>query len=281
MSDLDPRLNAIRDDAADRSLSGQVDRPRYLDPVPRTLVAGSAPLRRQPRHDVGLDTELLHGERVHLFEETDEGWAWVQLETDSYVGWCPSEALGEPGAEPTHVVSALRTFVFPGADLKLPPIMHVSFGSRVAVLDWEGDYALTEGGYVYWRHLRPLHEFPKDWVAVAERFLGTPYYWGGRTSLGLDCSALVQLALVAGGWHCPRDSDMQENMLGQPIEERDPYAFRRGDLVFWRGHVAIALGDGWVLHANGHHMETVIEPARAAIDRIGDQGLPITSVRRL
>ncbi len=281
MSEPDPRLNAIRPDAADRALAGRVDRPRYLDPAVKTVAAAAAPLRREPRSDAAQDSELLHGERVRVFEETAEGWAWVQLETDSYVGWCPADALAAPGPAPGHLVTSLRTFVYPGPDLKLPPLMWLSLGSRVAVLGEAGDYLRTDAGYVFARHLTPPGALPSDWVAVAARFVGTPYYWGGRTSLGLDCSGLVQLAMLACGMACPRDSDMQEAALGEPVATRDPDAFERGDLVFWKGHVAIALGDGRLLHANGFHMDTVIEPATETITRIAAAGLPVTSVRRI
>ena len=281
MTLLDPRLHAVRADAADRALQGKVERPVYLDPVEKTVAAASTPLRREPRHDSRQDTEILHGERVKVFEETAEGWAWVQLETDGYVGWCAAEALRPVGREPTHRVAVLRTFVYPGPDLKLPPVMLISLEAAVAVLGQEGDFARTEAGYVFSRHLRPLGSPLQDWVSLAERFAGTPYYWGGRTSLGLDCSALVQLPMLACGLACPRDSDMQEATLGSPVEARDPSAFERGDLVFWKGHVAIALGGGTMLHANGFHMDTVIEPAAETIARIGAAGLPVTGVRRL
>ncbi|ESR24051.1 C40 family peptidase [Lutibaculum baratangense] len=282
MTALDPRLHAIRPDAADRALAGEVDRPRYLDPVAKVVSAASASLRREPRPDSRQDTELLHGERVKLFEETPEGWAWVQSESDGYVGWCPAGALETPGPAPTHRVAALRTWVYPGPDLKMPPLMLVSLNSEVAVLDLEGDFARIPAGFVFARHLRALDDPLCDWVAVAERFVGTPYYWGGRTSLGLDCSALVQMAMGACGLSCPRDSDMQERTLGAPVEPVPTDGWRRGDLVFWKGHVAIALGDGRLLHANGHHMDTVIEPAGTVVERIlAKEGCPVSSVRRV
>lgn len=280
MRPLDRRLHAWRADLADAGLKGQVEAARFVAGTPALVRAASAPLRREPRPDAPLDTEALHGESVRVFEETAEGWAWVQLDGDGYVGWCPSEALGRPGEAATHRVARLRTFVYPGPSIKLPPLMLLSMNAAVAVLDTEGAFARTDTGFIWAGHLAPLGERTADWVAVAELFVGTPYLWGGRTSLGLDCSALVQMALAAAGIACPRDSDMQEAAFGLPAVAFDPEALVRGDLIFWKGHVAIARGDGTIVHANGHHMETVIEPAAGAVARIRKAGLAVTSVGR-
>lgn len=278
---LHPRLTAARSDLADSRLRELVAAERYVDGTIRRVVDGSAPLRRDPRPDSPLDTELLHGETVRVFEETAEGWAWVKADGDGYVGWCPSAAFGPADAAPTHRVRVLRTFVYPGPSIKLPPAVMLSMNSPVSVSSVDGDFARADIGFVHAGHLCRLDEFEPDWVSVAEAFLGTPYLWGGRTSIGLDCSALVQMALAAAGIDCPRDTDMQEADLGSAIDERDPTRLERGDLLFWQGHVAIARGDGSMVHANGHHMDTVIEDIAGAVGRIAEVGLPVTSVRRL
>lgn len=280
MLPLDRRLHAYRADLADLRLEGRVEAARFVAGTPARVRAASAPLRREPRLDAPLDTEALHGEYLRIFEETPDGWAWVQLDGDGYVGWCPREALGAPGPDPTHRVIALRTFVFPGPSIKLPPAMLLSMNADVAATGAEGPFLRTDAGFVWATHVAPLAEHATDWVAVADRFVGTPYLWGGRTSIGLDCSALVQMAMAAAGIACPRDSDMQEAAFGAPATGFDPAALQRGDLVFWKGHVAIARGDGTIVHANGHHMETVIEPADEAVGRIAAAGLPVTSVGR-
>lgn len=277
---LDPRVHAYRPDLADRRLEGRVTASRFVDGEDRRVVATAAPMRRAPRHDAGLETEALHGERVRIFEER-EGWAWGQLATDGYVGWLQSSTVGPSGQQPTHRVSALRTFVFPGPDIKLPPTMLLSMGALVAVHSAAGALADTDAGFIPLRHLAPLDQSVPDWVAVALRFVGTPYLWGGRTSLGLDCSALIQLALAAAGIAGPRDSDMQACGLGTAIDHADPARLTRGDLLFWNGHVAIVLDDGQLLHANGHHMETVIEPLQQAVARIAGMGLEVTGARRV
>ncbi len=213
----------------------------------------------------------------------DEGWAWGQLDHDQYVGWLPSGALMADIAAPTHRVSVLRTFLYPGPSIKLPPVAALSLGSRVAVSRLQGDFAITPQGAVYAPHLAPLDAVEDDFVAVAERFEGVPYLWGGRTSLGLDCSGLAQVALGAAGVAAPRDSDMQEKALGRPIDVGPTLAgLRRGDLVFWKGHVGIMRDAETLLHANGHFMLVTSEPLAVAVARIAaKEGGPVTSVRRL
>jgi cell wall-associated NlpC family hydrolase len=240
-----------------------------------------APLRHAPSPDAPLDTEALKGERLTVYE-TEEGWAHGRLETDGYVGYLPASALCPPGPAPTHKVAALRTLVFPGPSIKLPPLEALPLGGRLAVARIDGPFAITaSGGYLPARHLAPLDAMESDFVAVAERFLGTPYLWGGKTSLGLDCSGLVQVALAACGIASPRDSDVQENALGKPLaSSTDLSKLRRGDLLFWKGHVAIVRDEATLIHANAFHMAVVIEPIEEAIARIRAAGSEVTSLRR-
>ncbi len=280
---FDRRVTPIRPDLADERLRGAVNATRYSAGALRRLTAPSAPLRKNPSPDAAIDTEALMGEAVRVYDE-HEGWAWGQLVADGYVGYLPSEALGGPDPAPTHRVQALRTFVYPGPSLKLPPAGHLSLGATAAVSSSEGDYVrLGTGGFVFAHHLDEVGSHENDFVAVAERLVGTPYLWGGKTSLGLDCSGLIQLSLAAAGLAAPRDSDMQEKALGQPVEMKtDLSGLRRGDLVFWKGHAGVMLDPERLLHANGHHMTTVIEPLREAEERIRRKIFgPIASIRRL
>lgn len=237
------------------------------------VVAPLCDLRRDPRPDCGVDTQLLCGSPVRVFEE-DNGWALVQADDDGYVGWTSAAALhGSPFA-PTHVVGAPRTFVYPGPDLRFPALRSLSMGSRLEI---SGEavtrgtrYLLTPGGEaLVANHLRAIGEHEKDYVEVARRLLGSPYLWGGNSAFGIDCSGLVQLAMQMCGHKVLRDSDMQAASLGTEIDPGPNYdALRRGDLVFWRGHVAMVEGDGHILHASGHSMLVTSEPLMSAIARI-------------
>jgi cell wall-associated NlpC family hydrolase len=279
---FDPRLVPARPDLAAAHLKGRVTAARFVEGTVKRVIAATAPMRRTPAHDLPVDTEALHGERVVVYETTEEGWAWGQLELDQYVGWISAAALGDPGAAPNHRVAALRTFVFPGPDVKLPPLATLSFGSRLAIVRAEHTFALTDkGGYIAARHLAPVDRIEPDFVATARRFTAVPYLWGGRTSLGLDCSGLVQISLQAAGIACPRDSDMQAQ-FGKPVSFSDDLAaLRRGDLVCWQGHIGIVAEPGRLLHANAFHMEVAEEPLAQAIARIRQSGLEVTTVRRL
>ena len=285
MADLDPRVTPARPDLAARFLEGRVTADRFVEGKPARVLDGVAPLRREPRPDARLDTEALMGERLTIFEEDAEGWAWVQLHRDGYVGWIPTHAyLKGEGVAPTHKVAALRTFLYPGPSIKLPPVEALSLNAALAVTGESGDFFTTaHGGHIFRQHLCPREQHEPDFVAVAERFVGVPYLWGGKTSLGLDCSALTQLALAAAGIAAPRDSDLQEKGLGQPVAFDEGLAdLHRGDLVFWKGHVGIMTDPETLLHATAYSMTVMKEPLRAARDRILAKSFgAITSIRRL
>jgi len=280
---LDPRLHAYRPDLADARLKGKVAAARFVEGQTRRIVAPSAPVKRTPTADAALDSEALRGEIFTVFDAAAEGWSWGQLATDGYVGFVPTDALGSPAPEPTHRIAALRTFIYQGPDMKLPAIAALSLGSAVAI-DRETEtrgtrYARLAGGegWIGAAHTTPIAATPAaDFVAVAERFVEVPYLWGGRTSLGLDCSALVQLSLMAAGKSAPRDTDLQEKMVGKVVENGIASP-RRGDLIFWKGHVAILIYGETIVHASGYHLTVVVEPLATALARIG----PPTSVRRL
>lgn len=274
---------ATRGDIAARSLEGKVVAKRFVEGALYEVAAPQAPLRGEPRLDAPLDTEALKGERIMVYDSTEEGWSWGQLVDDDYVGWLPTDALRPAGAPTTHTVSAVRTLVFPGPDIKLTPIETLSFGCKLPVARIHQKFAVTsDNGFVPLLHLVDQTWRETDFVAVAERFVGTPYLWGGKTSLGLDCSALMQLALGSIGTVWPRDTLMQEP-LGARIEPAaDDFSdLVRGDLIFWIGHVAIVRDGATLIHANAHHMAVAIEPIAEAVARIRAAGSEISSVRRL
>lgn len=283
MTALDPRIHAYRNDIADERLKGLVSSERYVPGDDAYVHIDRVPLFLEPSFDAELQTEALSGEGVRIFEISD-GWAWGQLFTDGYVGYLPLEGLSPGFQAPTHKVTALRTFVYTEANLKSPPVDLISMMSQLWVSDEEGDYfELEGGGYVFKGHVAPMDAAEPDFVEVAKRFIGTPYLWGGRTSLGIDCSGLVQIALMASGVTCRRDSYLQQASLGEALSDiSDLSQLKRGDFVFWKGHIGIMLDGLRMLHANAFHMQTAHEPLVQAIERIRNNGGgEITTIRRL
>jgi len=281
---FDRRFTPARPDLAAERLRGVIEAARYASPRLMRVAEPWAPLSREPARDIPIDTQALFGEAVDVYEIDDEGWAWGQLRRDGYVGYLPAEALREDRAAPNWRVGAPRTFVYPGPNIKLPPMMALPMGADVFVVSEQGDFAaLKTAGYVWRAHLTALDAREPDFVAVAERFLSAPYLWGGKTVDGIDCSGLVQTSLAACGVFAPRDTDVMEAGLGAPVAfDASLSGLRRGDLVFWKGHVGIMRDERDLLHANGHHMLTVAEPLRMARDRILARGAgDITSIKRL
>jgi cell wall-associated NlpC family hydrolase len=276
---LDPRINPFRPELAAKHLQGQVAAQRFVEGARHQVIEPAAALRRAPSHEALLDTQALLGERVMVYETTEEGWAWGQLETDGYVGWLSANALGPNGPAVTHKVAVPRTHGFPGADIKLPPVTALPMGAMLTIVRQDERFAITASGWHFpVTHLAPIKAKQPDFVAVAESFLGAPYLWGGKTVLGIDCSGLVQVALQAAGIVSLRDSYMQELALGKTTSLAE---LRRGDLIFWKGHVAIVRDDKTLIHANAHHMMVAIEPTSQAIARIKAAGSEVTSVKRL
>jgi cell wall-associated NlpC family hydrolase len=278
----DPRLTPARPDLAAKYLEGKVTAARFVAGEEFEIADALAPLREAPAPNALLHTQALKGERVTIYDRNGEGFAWGQLNSDGYVGWLPDAALAKPAAAPTHKVTALRTFAFPAASIKLPPLETLSLGASVTIQRDDGAFAVTrEGWYLPRSHIGTLEAMEDDFVAVAERFVGTPYLWGGKSSLGIDCSGLVQISLNAAGTGCPRDTDMQQDGLGRVLSAAEMNHLQRGDLIFWNGHVAIARDATTIVHANAHHMATVVENTRDAIARIKAAGSDVSAIKRL
>jgi cell wall-associated NlpC family hydrolase len=278
----DPRLTPARPDLAAKYLEGKIEAKRFVDGEEFEISDAIAPLRCAPSPEAELATQALKGERVTIYDRNGEGFAWGQLNSDGYVGWLPDRALAKPAAKPTHKITSLRTFAFPGPSIKLPPADTLVMGARITVMHEQGAFAVTrENWYLPRQHVGFIDHHAADFVAVAEQFAGTPYLWGGKSSLGIDCSGLVQVSLNAAGTGCPRDSDMQQAGLGRTLAPSEAGNLQRGDLIFWRGHVAIVRDAYTIVHANAHHMATTIETTREAIARIKAVGSEITAIKRM
>jgi cell wall-associated NlpC family hydrolase len=282
LTDPDPRRHPYRDDLAAETLRGRVAAPRYVAGEPRQVVSAAAPLWSRPDRSAGWASQALHGELVAVYDERD-GLAWGQLARDGYVGYLPADALSRKVATPTHRVAVPGTCLYAAADAKALTRLHLGLNAVVRVAEMGASFArLSDDGFVPARHLAEIGTFAPDFVAVAERFVGTPYVWGGKTRLGLDCSGLVQTAMHAAGLEAPRDSDMQMVELGNPVEARsDLGGLQRGDLVFWKGHVGILTDGVTLLHANAHCMAVTAEPLRGAVDRIARSGSAIAAIKRI
>ena len=284
MSDepFDKRVTPFKDGVTDQAHEGLIRAKTYVVGEVLSCYDASAPILSAPEHGAEQWDQLLLGERFKIIERKHDFY-WGQALRDGYVGYVPVSAFRRDWYLPTHYVSTLRTYLFAGPNLKASIVSALSLNALVSVTRYENGFAyINDMGWVYTSHLSNFETFASDFVSVAESYINAPYQWGGRESIGLDCSGLLQQALYASGYGCPRDSDMQSK-LGVAIEVGDDLSgLKRGDLVFWKGHVSIMTDDVNTVHANGYHMKVVIESLREAIDRkeaLGE-GLP-TGFRRL
>lgn len=281
---LDPRTTPARADLAARHLKGQVEAQKFVTGTVHQVSRPVAALHAAPDAGAIRVSELLFGEHFTVYERRG-GWAWGQAAADNYVGYAEAGALDDKPLEPTHVVRARATHVYPGPDLKTPPLMALSLGSAVTVAATEerGFVPLATGGWVFGRHLALCQDVEDDFAAVAERLMGVPYLWGGRSSLGLDCSGFLQVTLARGGISAPRDSDMQAASLGRNVSDAFAAgALQRGDLAFFPGHAGIMLDDTTLIHANAWDMAVSTHPLSHVVEKIGEKhARPLTAMRRL
>ncbi len=284
MSDepFDKRVTPLKDGVTDQAHEGLVRAKSYVAGEVLSCYDAKAPILSQPEHGAEQWDQLLLGERFKVIERKHDFY-WGQALRDGYVGYVPVSAFRNDWYLPTHYVSTLRTYVFAAPNVKASILTAISLNALVSVTRFENGYAyVNDMGWVFANHLSTFETFSDDFVSIAEGYINAPYQWGGRESIGLDCSGLLQQSLYASGYGCPRDSDMQAK-LGLPLMiDASLRGLTRGDLVFWKGHVAIMVDDSNIIHANAHHMKVAVEPLADAVNRIDacGTGMP-TAFRRL
>jgi len=270
----DPRINAYRPDLADIMLRDTVKAKKYVEPTMRQCLRGVLPMLAEPKADATQVSQIRYGEFVEVFEESTDGFFWVQNRTDRYVGYVPDTGdLAESISMMSNRVTALRTFVYPKPDMKAPPIDELTLGSFVSVSGKQGRFLeLANGGFVFDSHVMAT-EFAhaRDYVFTAGRMLHCPYLWGGRTPKGIDCSGFTQLCLEMAGIEAPRDADLQCKAFGKPLNAhwRDR-AWKRGDMVFFKTHVGFMTNSDHIIHANAHTMDVTVEPLADLVGRGND-----------
>lgn len=282
---FEPRLTLARPDVAEVALEGEVEAARFVTPKARRIAVPLADLKREPTASAALLTQAVMGEAAAVLAEKS-GWAFARLAGCGYVGYLKSEALTAHSPAPTHRVAVPLTHIYAKPDLKTPGPMALPFFSQVTAGESPRQNGFVEAkgqGWVYGRHLKPVGEAMPDHVETALGFLHAPYLWGGRSALGLDCSGLVQLSLQAAGMTCPRDTDQQAASLGAMISrDADPNVCRRGDLVFFPGHVGILLDPTRMVHANATRMKVSIDEVATVVSWLkGKVAEPISGIRRL
>jgi hypothetical protein len=274
---LDRRIHAARGDLADLSLAGTLFSAHYARAVALTCVAAGAPLLSSTAPTADAVSELLRGETFHALDVTTD-WAWGFCGHDGYVGYVRRDAL-DALETATHRVTALSAPLFGAADIKAPIVDYWPRGAQVAG-EVEGDFLACADGWLHMRHVAPVEAMADDWVAVAQSYLGLPYVWGGRGHRGVDCSGLVQVALASAGIAAPRDTDLQCEGIGSPID--NDAKLQRGDILFFPGHVGIMVDGATLLHANAHWMAVVEEPLADVVARLaGAHAQPIVARRRI
>lgn len=261
----DPRRTPVNTRVAASFLRGLCDAPLFVDGELREVNAPVVDLLRGPSGP--RDRQLQLGAKVMVYDCFD-GMSFVQSEADGYVGYIKDTALRAP-SQVTHRVISRATHAYERPDMKSTDQLWLGMGCQLETVAEVDGFLETTVGYVPKQHLAQLGLLSFDPVAVAESLLGTPYLWGGNSALGIDCSGLVQMAYQLCGWPCPGDSDMQEAELGQTVTDG---TYQRGDLLFWKGHVAFVRDAETLLHANAFHMAVALEPLEDALIRIEQQG---------
>ena len=228
------------------------------------IIKSSTFMKLEPFVNSPLETECLFGETVEVLDE-DLDWVYCKLITDNYHGWVKKNNIAK-FKKATHRVFNIRTFIYNDADLKSNIALYLPMGANLVVekiySEWAKIIYLVDErikvGYVPAQHIVELQHKVSDWVAIAQSLEGTPYNWGGRDTIGLDCSALLQLTYQTYGQAIGRNTSDQVK-LDKPIIDNIS-DLKRGCVIFWKGHVGIMINKVNCIHANAFHMKTVTEP---------------------
>ena len=271
---MDQRFQAYNERVAAIDLKSDIDHHNFVHPECCQISVPVCDLLDEPNGD--RQRQFLYGASVDVFEDV-AGWAFVRQHSDGYVGYVKAAALSSY-SNPTHYITNPLTHCYRDADFKSPDIFQLPMQSSIRVHEHKDRFGRTDLGWIPLTHLKPLAEKAPDIVTEAQKFLGVPYLWGGNSALGIDCSGLVQVACSACGIKAPADSDLQRAALGEHVNGD----MTRGDLLFWKGHVALVHDAGHILHANAHAMAVTLEPINDAIKRIEKSGDgPIIAHKRL
>ena len=262
---MDPRLTPANEIVACATLKGKIRHSNFVEGKNYQIGVSFVDLLATP--DGKRNRQLIYGSKVKCFGESN-GWAFIQNIYDGYVGYVPHNTVVSE-TEKTHIITVPLAHVFLEPNIKSRNVEILPLAARVSGQVVENGFLETELGWIPVSQLKQKSELPKDPVEVSKLLLHAPYLWGGNTSLGIDCSGLIQISLLLCGVDCPGDSDQQMNTLGHNLDIGSPQ--KRGDILFWKGHVAWVVNERQILHANAYHMATVIEEANEAIERIKKQ----------